>query len=484
MSSVMLLFVVAVVLHTKLYDSRPPAAQLTLFYFVMSAGGALGGLFTATLGLFLLFTLAVALHAELYRLRPEADHLTAFYLAMAAGGVLGGLFCALVAPTLFDWAYEHPILIVAGALMVPQRPLVRAAQRLPFWSLLLLVGIALLLSLGADLRPFGAIGKSTSLAMSVAISLIGLVFIGRPIFFAITLAALMLSYGGWTTLNQSREGARTRSYFGVYTVSERLYPPSRLLTHGTTLHGIENLTPGEELEPTSYYARRSGVGHALASAPVLFGPQARIGIVGLGTGTLACYALPGQSWKIFEIDPAVVRIASDPANFSFLSRCAPDAEIVVGDARVSLSRQPPGGLDLLAVDAFSSDAVPMHLLTREALAVYARALQPGGLLLVHISNRYLDLEPVLAAAEKEDGWSAMIATYSPGPEEAGHNLTTSIWVAMSRDPRVMDSLKLASGGDADLWRPLAARPGFPGWSDDYASILPLLEDWSNWVPTQ
>jgi spermidine synthase len=217
---------------------------------------------------------------------------------------------------------------------------------------------------------------------------------------------------------------------------------------------------------------------------VLFGPDARIGIVGLGTGTLTCYALPGQSWKIFEIDPAIVRIASNPANFKFLTRCAPGARIVIGDARVSLARQPQGKLDLLAVDAFSSDTVPMHLLTREALAVYARALQPDGLLLVHISNRYLDLEPVLAAAQRTDGWSAMIDSYTPGIDEIGQNLTSSVWVAMSRNPVTIDALRSASGYDAASWRPLVARKGFPGWTDDYASILPLLEDWSNWVPTQ
>ena len=458
-----------------------PLVLLIAGGFAFSSGSTLP-LFTATLGLFLLFTIAVALHTELYRLRPASDHLTAFYLAMAAGGVLGGLFCALVAPMVFDWAYEHPLLIFAGALLIPQSAMIPWGARLPAWSRWLLLALAILLSFAADIRPFGWVDKFDALGMSIAISLIGILFIGQRVLFALTLAALMMSYGGWTTLNQSREGARTRSYFGIYTVSERNFPPSRILTHGTTLHGVENLTPGEELEPTSYYARRSGVGHALASAPVLFGPAARIAIVGLGTGTLACYALPGQSWKIFEIDPAIVRIASNPANFKFLTSCAPDARIVIGDARVSLSRQPPGKLDLLAVDAFSSDAVPMHLLTREALAVYARALQPDGLLLVHISNRYLDLEPVLASAVQRDGWSAMISTYSPEVGEFGHNLTTSIWVAMARNPRQIEALKSASGADAYLWRPLVPRRGFPGWTDDYASILPLLEDWRNWVP--
>jgi spermidine synthase len=460
-----------------------PVVLLLAGGFAFASGSTLP-IFTATLGLFLLFTLAVALHAELYRRRPASDHLTAFYLAMAGGGVLGGIFCAIVAPTLFDWAYEHPLLILAGALLVPQSRLLPVAERLPRWARWGLVGLAFLLSYAADMRPLSSIDTMSALAMSIAISLTGLVFMCRRFAFALVLAALMLSYGGWRTLAISRSGERTRSYFGVYTLSERASPPARLLTHGTTLHGIENLTPGKELEPTSYYARRSGIGHALAGAPVLFGPEARIGLVGLGTGTLTCYALPGQTWTIFEIDPAIVRIASDPANFLFLTRCAPDARIRLGDARVSLARQPEGRMDLLAVDAFSSDAVPMHLLTREALQLYGRALQPEGLLLIHISNRYLDLEPVLAAAERKDGWSAMVLSYMPAMSEAGQNLTGSVWVAMSRSPRAIEALRAVSGEDSYAWRPLMARSGFAGWTDDYASILPLLENWRNWVPTK
>jgi spermidine synthase len=319
------------------------------------------------------------------------------------------------------------------------------------------------------------------LAGSILISLIALLFLGRRPLFALCMAALMLSYGGWETLRESQGDARTRSYFGVYKVGTRNDPPARLLTHGTTLHGIQNLTPGSETEPASYYARRSGIGHAMASAQIFHGEAPRIGVVGLGTGTLSCYRMPGQQWRFYEIDPAMVKIARDPAQFSFLSRCAPDARIILGDARLSLTRERPASLDILAVDAFSSDAVPMHLLTREALQVYRRALAPTGLLLIHISNRYLDLEPVLAAAQ-QDGWHSALLEYRPTPEEAARNLTVSVWVAMAPNPNTILSLKLASAEDAHLWRDLKPRPGFPGWTDDYASILPLLEDWRNWVP--
>ena len=469
---------------------RGPADFLTTIapYVLLIAGGfAFSGgsrspFFTATLGLILLFTIAVALHTAMYRLRPAAGHLTRFYLAMSVGGVLGGLFCALIAPTVFDWAYEHPLLIVAAALLVPQTPLLPAAERMPPLVRIGLVVVALALSWAADTHPFPWFGDMAALLTSILISLIALLFLGNRPLFAACLAALMLSYGGWTTLEESAGPGRTRSYFGVYTVGQRNDPPARILTHGTTLHGVQNLTPGSETEPTSYYARGSGIGHAMASAGVFHGENPRIGVVGLGTGTLSCYAMPGQDWRFYEIDPEMVRIAQDPSRFSFLSRCAPKAKIVVGDARLSLAREPAGQLDLLAVDAFSSDSVPMHLLTREALQVYRRSLSPDGLLLIHISNRYLDLEPVLAAAAKRDGWHGAVFEYFPTEAEQARNMTGSVWVALAPNADTLLALRVSSAGDAHLWRPLIARPGFPGWTDNHASILPLLEDWRNWVP--
>jgi spermidine synthase len=188
----------------------------------------------------------------------------------------------------------------------------------------------------------------------------------------------------------------------------------------------------------------------------------------LGTGTLACYARPGQHWRFYEIDPAVVAIARAPAKFSYLARCLPDPVIRLGDARLALMEEPSASLDLLALDAFSSDAVPMHLLTREAFATYARVVQPGGLLLVHISNRFLDLDPVVAAAARDGGWHAVELDYTPSRREP--NATASWWVAMSRDPRPIAALE---AHDA-RWRPVVPRAGFVSWTDDYSSILPLL----------
>ncbi|HEX8667836.1 MAG TPA: fused MFS/spermidine synthase [Allosphingosinicella sp.] len=466
----------------RLFTAIAPLVLLIAGGFAFSDGSN-QPFFGATIGLVLLFTIATTLHAELFRLRPGPARLTTFYLAMAVGGVIGGFFCAVMAPGLFDWAYEHPLLLLAAAFLLPQAPFLPWGDRLPAWAAWLLVGLAFLFSIAAEERLWGFGRVEWSLLPSIAISLIALLFIGRRLRFAFCLAALMLSYGGWHKLQESAEGIRTRSYFGVYTVSTQRSPPARILTHGTTLHGIQNLSPGEESEPTSYYARGSGVGVALTGADFLFGPNARIGVVGLGTGTLSCYSQPGQSWRFYEIDPAIVGIATDRSRFTFLSRCAPQARVVLGDARISLARQRPGQLDLLALDAFSSDAVPMHLLTREALQVYARALVPQGMLLVHISNRYLDLEPVLAQAARAQGWHAAVYDYNPDPAERSQNATISVWVAMSRDPDQLLALRVLSREEAYRWRPLVGRRGFAGWSDDYATIVPLLEDWHSWLPS-
>jgi hypothetical protein len=438
--------------------------------------------FSGTLGLLLLFAVAVALHTRMYRLRPAAGRLTTFYLMMATGGVLGGIFCALVAPLVFDWAYEHPILLVGAALLLPQTPFVPAAGKMPRIVQYGLVGLTFLLSAAAG-RWIADPQDWWAFVMSVIISLIALLYIGRPALFALCFTALMLSHDGWERLQQTREGARTRSYFGIYTISDRTDPRSRMLTHGTTLHGVQDLDPGFETEPTSYYARRSGVGHAMRTAEAIYDAP-KIGVVGLGAGTLSCFAKPGQDWSFFEIDPAIVDIARDSGRFTFLRRCAPQARIVLGDARLSLARVKPGSFNLLAIDAFSSDSVPMHLLTREALGVYGRALSKDGLLLIHISNRYLDLEPVLAQAAKADGWHAALYEYAPSDEEKTPNLSVSVWVALSHDKESLFALRIFSADDAFHWRPLLARPGFTGWSDDHASILPLLEDWRNWLPEQ
>lgn len=459
----------------------PPMLLLAGGLTLMSSGGA--GIAVAASSLVMLFTVAVSLHARLYRLRPEADRLTFFYLVMAVGGAIGGLLCALIAPLLFDWAYEHPLLVIAAALLLPLPALLPIAEWLKIdqqWQRILAMFLALVALLIGWWMTKNWVGFDLDRNMQLAIGalvLIGLIGIAWRFSFVTALVSLMVGIGGLQTIQASVDGLRTRSYFGIYTVRTNPFRETRTLAHGTTLHGTQITTAGLTQTPTSYYGPNSGVGLAFQRAGQLYGANAAIGVVGLGTGTLACYRAPGQRWTIFEIDPAMVHIARDSGDFRFVPECAPNVPILIGDARIRLQEIPAGSLDLLAIDAFSSDAIPLHLLTREAFDVYARALQPEGIALVHISNRYVDLEPVLRAFEEQAGWHAMVRDDMPSADDEALQRTGSIWVAMARDRRALDRLAVATETVPDgrgIWRPLSDSERPRLWTDDYASVLPLL----------
>jgi len=438
-------------------------------------------LLTTVSVLMLLFVVAVTLHAEMYRTRPSPRHLTGFYLCMSIGGALGGIFAGLLAPILFDWTYEHPLLILLAGALVPQAFLLPFADRI--WTgprsrtalfTLLYTAVVAAIAYAAIERPWPWLYDNGPMIGAAAIGLITVFCIGARVPFLIGLAAMVLVFGGWDAIQRSLEpGARMRSYFGVYTVRDDR--DTRWLAHGTTQHGLQVTRKGNERELTTYYSSFSGVGQALLRLPAIFGPEARVGAVGLGTGTLACYTRAGQDWRFYEIDPLMIRIARDSGKFSFLELCNPRVPIVLGDARLSLAREPANAFDFLVLDAFSSDAIPMHLLTREAFALYGRVVQPRGLLLVHISNRYLDLEPVVALAAKEGGWHA--ARYDdrvPPDSEFSRYVSSSNWIVMTRDPEVLRRVTVNPPPEGK-WRPLRLDSGFAGWSDDYGSILPLLK---------
>ncbi len=453
-------------------------APLTILLFggVMMSGRQEMPYLNAAMALILLFMVAVALHAKMYALRPAPDRLTGFYLYMSVGGALGGVFAALIAPVVFDWTWEYPLLILAAGALTPQAFLLPVigrlwrgnAQGLRIRTLALTLVVAVLVVVGLN-NPDGVFGDTPENTGFLIIGAIGLIAIGQRVPFLIALFGGLFLFGGYRALEVTLQGdTRTRSYFGVYTVRD--YPDVRTLAHGTTLHGVELTgSPARERQPTSYYVERSGVGVAMRALPRLYGDAARIGVVGLGTGTLACYARPGQRWRFFEIDPTVVTIARDSGQFRFLANCLPNPDIVIGDARNRLAEQAPASLDMLALDAFSSDAVPMHLMTTEAFATYARALSPKGILLVHISNRFLDLEPVIAAAADAGGWHSSRLIHYPGPDE-GAQSSVSDWIVLTRDPETLLNL-IASGG---AWEAVEQRKGFAAWTDDYATILPLL----------
>lgn len=462
-------------------DRRGPARAVTriapvvvLFagsYAMLSNGS--GTLWVAGGTCLLLFCVATALHGRLYDLRPGPAQLTRFYLAMSAGGALGGVFTALIAPLVFDWAWEHPLLVLAAALLMPLEPLLRwhesdgidpGPARIALAILLVFAGF-----LGWQLDQYALRPEDGLVAMGLTIFLVGtgvMVMAWRGAFVAV-LAMAMVAQGGIWTIRATLSGERTRSYFGIYTVHDRRDERMRTLAHGTTLHGEQSLDPAHARDALTYYGPGSGVWLALAATPAIEGPRARVGVVGLGTGSLACRARPGQDWTFFEIDPEILRFSTS-GRFTYLRDCTPDAKVVIGDARLELGKLPPASFDVLVIDAFSSDAIPVHLLTREALSVYTRALSPHGLLMLHISNRYIDLEPVVAANARDGGLAALSRLDNPADRD---RYTPSRWIALSREASVLEALVRSSPGHP--WTPLEDT-GAQAWSDDHASILPFI----------
>ena len=453
--------------------SAPAIVLLAGGMAMVSRGG--GTMSVAIASVLMLFVVAVALHGRLYDLRPHPSRLTFFYLVMSAGGALGGLFTALIAPVVFDWVWEHPLLVLAAAALIPQIPLLGWMKRTePQRARLIVLGmVAVAVLLGIWMMDIVDPDMGLPvLGLMLAIAALGILVIGcRPAFVAIVLV-MMLGRGGVETMNASLDDARNRSYFGVYTVSESEEGDVRWLAHGTTMHGVQFRDSERHLLPTSYYGEKSGAGLALRSADAVMGRGATVGVVGLGTGTLACYRKPEQQWHFYEIDPVVVEYSRN-ATFTYLSECTPDAQIHLGDARVELAKARPDQFDLLLIDAFSSDAIPIHLITREAIDTYDRALEPGGMIMFHISNRYVDLAPVLSAAAAERGWVAMMRD-DPG---MGPQQTASFWVAVAETAEPIAKM-MQYDTDAG-WSPLGP-PIEQSWTDDYASIIPLLE-WDNLV---
>lgn len=462
-------------------DWRAPAHAISALAWpaMLSAGGLAmisrgsHGLIPVLASVALLFFVCTALHARLYELRPAPQRLTGFYLAMSAGGALGGLFTALVAPLVFDWVWEHPLLVLAAAALLPR-------DALPDWRRLKgvepeMVRLGLIAALcfaafllwrlhdvNADAEP-GALRW----AYAGAITLIGLALV--PWRWAVTALVLgtMLVQGGIETVEASRAHLRQRSYFGIHTVRDFPEVHLRTLAHGTTLHGEQFTDPARRRMPLTYYGPGSGAALVFTRAETLLGPGARVGVLGLGAGTLACFARPGQRWHFYEIDPVVAGL-SRSGRFTYLNDCTPGAPITLGDARLELAKARRGAYDLLAIDAFSSDSVPLHLFTHEAFGIYLAALSPRGVMMVNISNRFINLEPALAAEVRARGLSAMLREDYPAD---GTEWTPSTWVMISRDPAQLKTV--ARLAPSMPWRPLGA-PAPRVWTDDHASVLPYV----------
>ena len=369
------------------------------------------------LGVFLtgLFIACMFCHGELYRLRPANRHLTAFYLWVSVGGALGGLFVAVVAPLAFKAYYELGIGLAACALLAAI--VYRSLNRIALGA-----SLALLL---------GTMG-------------------------AVTYDAIKF---------QDYARLTVRNFYGVLRVKEYGTEGEedhlRRLLHGTIMHGEQYMNGSKRQELTSYYQVTSGIGKAIASKQA--GGPIRVGVVGLGTGTLAGYGRKGDFYKFYDINPAVVTIAR--SDFKYLGDSEAKIEVALGDARLTLERDAPEKFDVLAVDAFSSDSIPVHLITREALAVYLRHMKPGGIIAFHVSNRFLNLGPVVGQLARVSGAHA-VNVYEKGEEDR----TQSDWVLVSLDRKALEDKVIK-----DVSEPVEEQPTWRLWTDDYNNLVQILK---------
>jgi hypothetical protein len=421
------------------------------------------------------FATSLICHRQLYESRPAASQLTEFYMLMSLGGVLGGLFVSLVAPLVFTKVLEYPLLLVIGAaaskeLLTDER--LRSVFRKPILPLLVFVALPVLMAFlatdgGAHLlltvkslkfAVFGALATALVLSKrySLAILAFAMVFIVKAV-------------------AQPEERVAMRSYFGVLNVRDVVeLGPYRVLNHGTTMHGAQRLSELSpdfkgKPNPLTYYNPEGGIARALLAAQSKLGAEGKQGVyrlVGLGTGAMACYSKQGEDWAFYEIDHDVIKVAQDPNQFTYLSSCGPNMPMIEGDARITLQNEAGPKADYLLIDAFSSDSIPVHLMTTEALQLYLNRMQDDGVLVMHLTNRYMDLVPVVAANMKavDATLEGRVINYYP-TGISYIDAARSISVVISKSAHVLHKLD-RDGGTL----PLVPTPGVEKWTDDFSDL--------------
>jgi hypothetical protein len=409
--------------------------------------------------LLVFFITAMVCHGELARRRPAASHLTEFYVWMSVGGVLGGIFNGLLAPIIFNGVYEYPIVLALACLLRPRKEGASAF----LWKDLL-IPAALLAVLSLPMMDPAQLGNVATGILFVVLGCVLLNAADRPLRFALAFAVVIFGAAGMG--HHFRWLEQERSFFGVNRISLDRSRDLFLLVHGNTVHGAEHRDPERRREQLTYFSKEGPIGQ-LFSILGERGGLDRVGLTGLGIGTTVCYRQPNQHWTIYEIDPVVVRFARDTRYFHYLEDCAGDTPIVLGDARISLAKAPSHEFDLLIFDAFSSDSIPVHLMTREALALYLEKLADHGVIAFHISNRHIDLQPVLANLAVDAGLVAWTQGHRTTPEMREQDYKVdSNWVVMARQPEDVGALSSDS-----RWHRLAPHAGLRLWTDDYSNIL-------------
>jgi len=420
------------------------------------------------------FIAVMVCHGELARLRPHTRYLTTFYLIMSFAGMLGGMFNTFVAPFIFNAVYEYPIMIVAALLLRPGLKLSLSATASPWLSqlafpvLLIIAGTVIFFSIDDLPQYLDTIGVGLIL-------LAGLIYTFReqPLTLALLTGILIFFTMGLHGL-LSNTLYQKRTFFGVLSVRESVLSneqnqPEKYheFFHGTTKHGAQRLAANVSRIPLTYFSRPGPIGQLFA---VFDGSNQlwEVGIIGLGAGTLACYAKEGQHWTFYELDPLVVEIASNPNYFTYISQCDPKIGMVVGDARLSLEKEPDQKFDLYVVDAFSSDSIPTHLLTQEAIKLYFKKLKPNGILALHITNRHLALKKVLSDHAKNLQLAALIQEYKPTDEIP--LVVATDWVVMAAKPETLEPLRSSSLGS---WQKMPLYFDMKPWTDDFTNIVTI-----------
>jgi hypothetical protein len=418
-----------------------------------------------------MFVIIMACHGELVRLRPAAGRLTEFYFLMSLGGVLGGMFASLLAPVIFNSIVEYPLLMIAGFAAVGAVRGKWAALSPRFWLALAVVAVNL------GLLWFGA-GAAAGVKHFIMISwlLIALALLLAMSREALAQAAILLSVMVvYQTVGKAAAPIeQARSFYGVLSVYPAMNGRIHLLAHGTTKHGSQVVADDNGLriathpEPQSYYYAGGPFGSLIGHMREGGRRLGNVAVVGLGTGSMLCHALPGENWSFYEIDPEVVRIAADPQYFTYLRDCGPAAGMVLGDGRLRLQQEPAGKFDLIVLDAFSSDSVPAHLMTVEALDTYFSKLKPDGAVVFHISNRFMELASIIEGAARQRGLVAWYNTldlkyWNPDPKKLDLRPYLAV---VARSPGAVKGL-----ARDPAWHRASASQVAPAWTDDYSNIL-------------
>jgi hypothetical protein len=491
-----LLWIIPLVLYlfsfAIVFARRPPIPRRWLnrlfpFYalpvlgmVLLGGGGPFIGLAVLHFGAF--FLAALLCHGELAADRPAAEDLTEFYWWIAVGGATGGLFCAVIAPVVFNDFLEYPIAIIAAALLRPalatttgRRPAI-ADFALPAGlaaGLLVVAGLAAASGTTTRLDSVVVTNAATAsdllrvLLVFAVPAVVSAAFTWRPVRFGLALTVMLsmslLPLGSQNVMFQQRD------FFGVHKVVTDVTGDRHELIDGGVIHGIQLTDPSKRDIPSSYYSPSGPVGDFFgAVAPV--DSAWSVAVIGLGAGSVGCYAQPGQSWTYYEIDPTVVDIARNPSLFTFLRDCTPGANVTLGDGRLTLAKVPDQSYDLIVIDAFGGDAVPVHLLTREAIELYLSKLRPDGVLLFNISNKYVDIGSVLAGEAGAMSLVSFVRTdIDVTPAQAALGKVESAWLVISRDEGNLMSLPNEPG-----WQQQSAGAQTPVWTDDFSDLLTVM----------